>query len=170
MRAVASAQSHVHAVPLIGYVRARPLLLAWADSVGETLDVCPMPTPERWVYISGADAKPFKVGVTKYPAVRPFNSWRDYRLTPDTYPLILISDAGLNVERLIKRAGSPFCIHRDRWTSAAREAFDFNSPIQRLVGVLRDAADACFYQSEWFGRHEKLIEQELRWLRKQEAA
>lgn len=171
MRTGLDENGQVRAVPLISYVRARPILLAWAESIGDTLDVCPLPTlQDQWVYISGAHREPFKVGFTTQPNVRPFTCWRDYRLKPNTYPLVLISGAGRNVERLIKRAGYPWSRAQCGWNKMnGREAFDYVSPIRRLVRELRVKADACFHESPLFGLRPDLIEIEYENLRRSAA-
>ena len=153
----------MRAVPLICCRRALPILIAWADSVGNTLDVCPLATAKSsWVYIAGRAGRPFKVGFTMHPGVRPFTCWRDYGLTPDTYPLVMISGADRGVERLVKRAGYPFALTHRHWNSRhAREAFEFESPLRDLVAELRAASDACFYESPWMHAHPRVVEREL---------
>lgn len=151
-------------IPLISYRRAIPLLLAWAESLGDTLDVCPLPTANTWVYVSGAAGNPFKVGFTKFPATRPFTSWRDCRLIPSTYPLVMISEAGRNVERLIKRAAFPWslCQTRPIWNRMHnREVFECSSPMSDIVVALQREAEACFYESAWQHTSPILIENEI---------
>lgn len=157
-------------VPLISYARARWLLLAWAESIGETLDVCPLPAPDNWVYFSAAEGHPIKVGFTGQPNIRPFTCWRDYGLPSDTYPLVMISGAGRSVERLVKRAGYPWSLSRLSWNSRhAREAFFPDSPVASLVRLLRADAEANFFHSEWLGVHEGIINREIAFRRRKAA-
>jgi hypothetical protein len=137
----------VSPIPLVSYLRARPLLLAWAESLGDTLDVCPLPTEQTWVYFSAFRGRYIKVGFTRRPEKRPFDCWRDFHLSPSTIPVLLISDAGTGVESLIKRAARDF-----RWAKRGvwgpwiqNEIFVYDSPLLELIGELRCASSASFF-------------------------
>lgn len=160
----------MRAVPLISYERARPPLLAWAESLGDTLDVCPLPTADSWVYFTGSPGDCIKVGVTGRPNERPFTCgntyWRWSWSGREAYPLLLISGAGRNVERLVKRAASRFTVPKHRWPQEKiSELFAYASPVLELVGELRCIADACFFESRWMYAHPRVIKSELKRLR-----
>lgn len=151
-------------IPLVSYLRARPILLSWAESLGDTLDECPLPTPKQWVYFAGATGRCIKVGFTRNPQQRAFTCWRNYYRIPETYPMVLLSDCGQNVESLIKRAFVNYATPKRRWPrEKIRELFPYSSPVLEMISELRTAAEGCWYQSEWFGVSPMLIERERSW-------
>lgn len=134
-------------IPLVSYLRARSLLLAWADSLGDTLDECPLPTTESWVYFAALRGRYIKVGWTRRPEKRPFECWRSFMLSPEMEPVLVIADAGRNVERVVKRAAVPFQLEKPHRLGPLRreEVFVYDSPVLELVGELRCIADASFH-------------------------
>jgi hypothetical protein len=138
----------VKPVPLATYEHVRPLLLAWAESVSDALDECPLPTAESWVYFAVLPGKKIKVGWTRRPDDRPFSCWRDFGGKPMA-PALIIANAGRNVERLTKRAAYQFGIKRGDWVwdNREREVFYYDSPVLALVGELRCAATASFHRN-----------------------
>ncbi len=148
-------------VPLVSYLRARPILLAWAESLGDTLDACPLSTANQWVYFAGARGKCIKVGFTRDPQKRAFTCWRHYYRIPETYPMVLLADCGRSVETLIKRAFFDHATPKNRWpTERIRELFPYRSPVLEMISELRATAEGCWHQSEWFGVHPRIIEME----------
>jgi hypothetical protein len=115
--------------------------------LGDTLDECPLPTTDSWVYFSRWNHSRLKVGWTRRPSWRPTNCFRPAHDVDAIEPLLLIADAGKNVERLIKRAAERFCARRKfgSWTKLSRELFPYSSPVLSLVGELRCVAEASFF-------------------------
>lgn len=134
-------------IPLVSYLRARPLLLAWAEALGDTLDECPLPTADSWVYFSRWERARLKVGWTRRPSWRPRNCFRPAHAVAAVEPLLLISDAGKNVERMIKLAAERFCVRKKygTWSKHFRELFPYSSPVLSIVGELRCVAEASFF-------------------------
>jgi hypothetical protein len=129
----------VNSIPLVSFLRARPILLAWAESIGE-LDVSPLATPGEYVYFTVREHEYVKVGWTKYPASRPFLAHRAAHFKAGV-PTALIEIAGANVERVVKRTARRFALPRVGWPRRVEdEFFRYDSPIIELVTKLRDAA------------------------------
>jgi hypothetical protein len=149
------------AIPLISHERARPILLDWSESLGDTLDACPLPQAERWVYFSCAKGRAIKVGYTRHPNERPFTSWRDNNRMPPAWPVVLISDSGIWVERVVKRAARQFAKRTAGYPYVLAEIFSYRSPVLDLVRSLREAAEASFFRNEWIGASPFVMEIEV---------
>jgi hypothetical protein len=100
------------------------------------------------VYFAGLAGKYIKVGWTRDPNRRPFDCWSSHGLSPLTAPLLIVSSAGKNVERIVKRAASEFVYVPPGWRHMlppTPEVFSDPSPVSSLVRCLAQAANASFF-------------------------